>query len=289
PVLGIDPAANVAEAARARGVPTLARFFGTETAAELVADGRRADLVVGNNVLAQVPDLNDFVRGVEILLADDGLATFEFPHLLRLLEGNQFDTIYHEHFSYFSLGTALQVFAAHGLTVVDVEELSTHGGSLRLFLRHSARPGPHASPAVERVLEEERAAGLLDLGRYRRFGEQAAETKRRFMAFLIGVHDEGHQVAAYGAPGKGNTFLNYCGVRGDLIEYTVDRNPYKHGRYLPGTHIPIEPPDHITETKPTVIVILPWNLRAEIAAQLAYTRAWGARLVVAIPRLTVLE
>jgi hypothetical protein len=288
PVLGIDPAANVAAAAEKRGVPTLVEFFGAELGERLVGEGRPADLVLGNNVLAQVPDLNDFVRGVAILLAPFGTATFEFPHLARLLEGLQYDTIYHEHFSYFSLTSIRDVFAAHGLAVVDVEELASHGGSLRVYAAHASE-GREPAPAVAELVAREEAEGLLDPERYRRFADEVEESKRALLELLIELRRSGKQVVGYGAPGKGNTLLNYCGIRTDFLDYTVDRNPYKHGRFTPGTHIPIEPPERIAETRPDAIVILPWNLAKEIAAQLAYTKEWGAQLIVPVPTAFVLE
>lgn len=288
PVLGIEPAANVAAVAVERGVATRVAFFGTETANQLVAEGMRADLVIGNNVLAQVPDLNDFVAGVAILLAQEGVATFEFPHLLRLIEGNQFDTIYHEHFSYFSLLAAERIFAAHGLTVVDVDELPTHGGSLRLSVRHSGGEGLAVEDAVARLRLTEDDAGLRQMDAYRSFEAGVRETKRSLLEFLIEARRAGKSIAGYGAPGKGNTLLNYCGIGPDFIDYVVDRNPYKQGRYLPGTHIPIHHPDHLAETRPDYVVIMPWNLRDEITAQLAYVRDWGGRFVVPIPRVEVL-
>ncbi|MBX6362390.1 MAG: methyltransferase domain-containing protein [Gemmatimonadetes bacterium] len=289
PALGIEPAANVAEAARRRGVPTVVRFFGRELAAELAATGRRADLVVGNNVLAQVPDLNDFVAGIPMVLKPGGVATFEFPHLLRLMEGNQFDTIYHEHFSYFSLLTAEKIFASHGLALFDVEELPTHGGSLRVYLRHAEHGEPPVSAAVERLRAREIAAGLAHIETYARFDEKVKETKRKLLAFLIRAKQEGKSIAGYGAPGKGNTLLNYCGIRSDFVDYTVDRNPYKHGRFLPGTHIPIYPPERLRQTRPDLIFILPWNLREEILEQLAYAREWGARFFVPIPEVRLYD
>jgi SAM-dependent methyltransferase len=283
PVLGIDPARNVAERAIARGVPTLTRLFGLQTARELVAGGTRADLVCGANVLAQVPDVNDFVAGIAWLLKPGGVVTIEFPHLMRLMAENQFDTIYHEHFSYFSLLTAERIFAAHGLTVFDVEELSTHGGSLRVYARHAANTSGPVAGRVEALRERERAAGLERLETYAAFTEQVHETKRRLLEFLIGVRRRGLRVAGYGAPGKGNTLLNYCGIRTDFVEYTVDRNPYKHGRFLPGTHIPIFPPDRIAQTRPDYVLILPWNLKDEIMEQMAIVRSWGGQFVVPIP------
>lgn len=285
PVLGIDPAENVAQAARARGVPTIARFFGREAAAELRDQGIRADLLVANNVLAHVPDLNGFVAGLKTLLAADGTLTLEFPHLQRLIEGNQFDTIYHEHFSYFSLQTAIGVLSAHGLAVFDVDELATHGGSLRLYVRHAG--SGESSPRVEAVLRREQAAGYERLETYQLFHRRVEATRWKLLEFLISARRAGKQIVGYGAPGKGNTLLNYCGVRSDLIEYVVDRNPYKHGKYLPGTHIPIFPPERIHQTQPDVIVILPWNLKDEIARQLAFVRGWGAELVVPIPEVAV--
>jgi SAM-dependent methyltransferase len=288
PALGIDPAANVAEAARERGVETIVDFFGSDLAKALVADGRRADLIAANNVLAQVPPLNDFVAGIETLLAPDGVATIEVPHLARLIEGLQFDTIYHEHYSYFSLTTMDRLFSTHGLEVFDVEELPSHGGSLRVFVHR--RGAAHAiEPSVSRILGEEQAAGYDSVDGYRDFGARVAETKWRLLELLIRLRHEGAQVVGYGAPGKGNTLLNYCGIRTDLLDYTVDRNPYKHGRFLPGTHIPIHPPERIVETRPDYILILPWNLKKEIAAQLAYVREWGGQLVVPIPEPEVLQ
>ena len=276
PVLGIDPAANVAVAAEERGVPTLVEFFGVELAERLVREGRQADLVIGNNVLAQVPDLNDFVGGVAVLLAPGGTATFEFPHLARLLEGLQYDTIYHEHFSYFSLTTIRAVFAAHGLAVVDVEELPSHGGSLRVYACQ-ASAGREPARAVADLVAREEAEGLRDPERYQRFARDVEESKHALLELLIALRRDGKQVVGYGAPGKGNTLLNYCGIRTDFLDYTVDRNPYKHGRFTPGTQIPIEPPERIAETRPDAIVILPWNLAKEIAEQLSYTKEWGAR------------
>lgn len=288
PALGIEPARNVAAAALRIGVPTLTKFFGVQTAQELAAAGLRADLLIGNNVLAHVPDLNDFVAGLKRLLAKTGVITMEFPHLLRLIEGNQFDTIYQEHYCYFSFLTVQQVFAHHGLTLFDVEELATHGGSLRIYARHQEDTTKGVAAAVSELAAREQAAGYRRLPTYFSFAERVAETKRKLLEFLIRVKREGQRIAGYGAPGKGNTLLNYCGIRQDFLDYTVDRNPYKHGRFLPGTRIPIFPPEHLAETKPDYILILPWNLKDEIAGQLAYVRAWGGRLVVPIPELTLL-
>jgi SAM-dependent methyltransferase len=287
PVLGIEPAANVAAEARRKGVETLERFFGVETAAALAAQGRRADLLVGNNVLAHVPDINDFVAGLRVLLKPGGTVTMEFPHLLRLMSGNEFDTIYHEHFSYLSLLTARRIFAAKGLDVVDVEELPTHGGSLRIYARHAGEARP--APSVAELEERERSQGLDRLATYAEFGERVREAKRAILKFLIDARERGKRVAAYGAPAKGNTLLNYCGIRSDLIEYTVDRSPHKQGRFLPGTRIPIHAPAKIAETRPDYVVILPWNLRDEIVEQMAHIREWGGRFVVPIPRLEVLS
>jgi SAM-dependent methyltransferase len=287
PVLGIEPAVNVAKAAVERGVPTLTRFFGEELAGELVAEGRRADLVVANNVLAQVPDLNGFVAGIARLLKPGGVVTVEFPHLARLMEGNQFDTIYHEHFSYFSFGTARRIFARHGLALFDVEELPTHGGSLRIWGRRADAADGAVSERVTELAARELAAGLETPAPYAGFGQRVVETKRKLLEFLIAAKRDGATIAGYGAPGKGNTLLNYCGIRTDFLDYTVDRNPYKHGRFTPGTHIPIHPPERLADTRPDYILILPWNLKDEIIEQLAYTREWGARFVVPIPEVTV--
>jgi hypothetical protein len=288
PVLGIDPAANVARVAEERGVQTLVAFFGREVAGELVGDGRRASLIVGNNVLAQVPDLNDFIAGVQILLREDGTATFEFPHLLRLIDGLQYDTIYHEHFSYFSLATIAEILRAHDLEVYDVEELWTHGGSLRVYAQHIE--GPHArADTVTELLAREEEDGLRSPERYATFAEEVKESKRSLLELLIRLRREERHVVGYGAPGKGNTLLNYCGIRTDLLDYTVDRNPYKHGLFTPGTHIPIFAPEKIAETKPDYIVVLPWNLIDEIASQLSYVKDWGGRLIVPIPKAFVLD
>lgn len=287
PVLGVEPAANIAEAARARHVPTRVCFFGTETARAMAAAGELADLLVGNNVLAQVPDLNDFVAGMEIVLKPTGVITMEFPHLMRLMEGNQFDTIYHEHFSYFSLLSVERIFAAHGLTLFDVDEIPTHGGSLRIYARHAEDMSRPVEPTVAALRTREERAGLNRLETYGAFDEQVKETKRKLLEFLIRVKREGKSVAGYGAPGKGNTLLNYCGIRTDFIDYTVDRNPYKHGKFLAGTHIPIFDPDRIRQTRPDYVLILPWNIKDEIIAQLSYVREWGGQFVVPIPEVRV--
>jgi SAM-dependent methyltransferase len=287
PVLGVEPAANVAQVAIDAGIPTRVAYFGRELAATLAAEGVRADLVLGNNVLAQVPDLNSFVAGITTILEPGGTVTIEFPHLQRLMEGNQFDTIYHEHFSYFSLLATERIFAAHGLTLFDVEELWTHGGSLRVYGRHADDTARPVTEAVGRLRDAELAYGLDRMATYERFGAQVEATKRRILAFLVEARDAGKRVVGYGAPGKGNTLLNYCGIRTDLIDFTVDRNPYKHGRFLPGTHIPVHPPEALDAARPDYVFILPWNLRDEIAAQLAHVRDWGGRFVVPIPEVDV--
>ncbi|MBI5071107.1 MAG: class I SAM-dependent methyltransferase [Deltaproteobacteria bacterium] len=289
PVLGIEPAANVARVAVERGIPTLVRFFGEETARQLVAGGRRADLLCGANVLAQVPRPRDFLAGVALLLADDGVCTFEFPHLLQLMAGNQFDTIYHEHFSYFSFLSAERLFAASGLVLFDVEELPTHGGSLRVYGRHAADTARPVTERVGALRQREVDAGLLRLETYDRFAEQTRETKRKLLEFLVGAKRAGKKVVGYGAPGKGNTLLNYCGIRGDFLDFTVDRSPYKQGKYLPGTHLPILAPEAIRQAKPDYVLILPWNLQEEIVKQMAHVREWGGRFVVPIPEVRVLE
>jgi len=288
PVLGVEPAANVAAAAVEHGVPTRVAFFGRETARELVAEGGQADLVAGNNVLSQAPHLDDFVGGMKVLLAKRGTVTVEFPHLMRLLEANLFDTIYHEHFTYFSLLTAERVFAAHGLTVFDLDEIATHGGSLRLYLRHDEDTERPVSPRVDEFRARERAARLEHFEVYAAFRGRIEETKRALLDLLIGLRREGKSVVGYGAPGKANTLLNYCGIRTDLVDYLVDRNPYKHGRFTPGTHIPIHATERLAETRPDYVWILPWNLKDEIVEQLAYARDWGARFLVAVPEVGVL-
>jgi len=288
PVLGIEPAKNVANVANEAGIPTLIKFFGTETAMELAGEGKNADLLIGNNVLAHVPGLNDFVEGMKIILKRDGVITMEFPHLMRLVAENQFDTMYHEHFSYFSFTTVEKVFASHGLTLFDVEELPTHGGSLRIYARHNEDDSKPVGKRVSELKDREIAAGYTSLESYLSFGERVKETKRNILDFLIKAKRERKLIAAYGAPAKGNTLLNYCGIRTDFIEYTVDRSPHKQGQYLPGTHIPIYHPDKIKETKPNYVVILPWNLKEEIMGQMAHIREWGGEFVVFIPEVKVL-
>jgi len=287
PVLGIEPAANVAAVAQQRGISTLVQFFGEGLAKRLVECGTQADLIIGNNVLAHVPQLNDFVSGLRLLLKPHGVITLEFPHLLRLMAEKQFDTIYHEHFSYFSLHTVRAVFAAHGLTLFDVEEVPTHGGSLRIYVRHSEDASGPIDPRVADILTREEAAGLRCVETYLAFAEEVKATKRRCLAFLLQAKQDGKNLAGYGAPAKGSTLLNYLGVRTDFLEYTVDRNPHKQGHFLPGTHIPILSPDVITATKPDYLVILPWNLQAEIRQQMAHIREWGGQFVTLIPDVVV--
>jgi 2-polyprenyl-3-methyl-5-hydroxy-6-metoxy-1,4-benzoquinol methylase len=282
PVLGVEPAANVAKAAVAKGVPTRVEFFSAASAARMA----KADLVIGNNVLAQVPDLNDFVAGIRVLLKPQGAATIEFPHLMRLIQENQYDTIYHEHFSYFSLSTAERVFAAQGLRVFDVEEIWTHGGSLRLSLCHEQGERP-TSPRVAAIKAREAEVGIDRMLGFSRFAEQVKTARWNLVDFLIRAKWYGKSIAGYGAPGKGNTLLNYCGIRSDILDYTVDRNPYKHGKYLPGTHIPIFPPERIRETRPDYLLILPWNLKHEIMSNLGFIRDWGGQFVVPIPDVAV--
>ena len=287
PVLGIDPAANVAAAAEARGVPTLVKFFSAEMAHELAGNGMRADLLVGNNVLAQVPNLNSFVDGMRVLLKPEGIATIEFPHILKTIAGNQFDQFYHEHYSYFSASTAMKIFSAHGLRIFDFEELWTHGGSLRLYICHAEDMAHPTRESVAALVRHEQHSGLERLDTYIAFAERIRTSKRKLLSFLTEAKERGKTIVGYGAPGKGNTLLNYCGVRQDFLDYTVDRNPYKHGKYLPGTHIPIFAPEKIAETKPDYVLILAWNLKDEIAAQLAYIHEWGAKFVVPIPEVWV--
>jgi hypothetical protein len=288
PCLGIEPAANVAEHAVAKGVPTDVSFFDEAKGRAMAAAGQRADLVLGANVLAQIPDLNGFVAGIPHVLKPTGTVTIEFPHVLQMLEQNQFDTIYHEHFCYFSLISAEAIFAAHGLVIFDVDELWTHGGSLRIYARPAA---DESRPVSERVLAlraREEAAGLRDVAYYEAFEQRVRATKNKLLTLLVEAKAEGKTIVGYGAPGKGNTLLNYCGIRTDFLDFTVDRNHHKHGKFLPGTHIPIHPVDRIDEVKPDYILILPWNFRDEILQQMAHVREWGAKFIVPIPEATVL-
>ena len=287
PVLGIEPASNVAEVAEEKGVPTLNRFFGTQLALELASKGKTADLIAGNNVLAQVPDLNDFVEGLKLLLKPHGVLTLEFPSLLKLIELNEFDTIYHEHFSYFSLLSTVNILQSHGLRLFDVEELLTHGGSLRIYACRMEDTTHVQQPGVEALLQLEKKSGLDTIAAYEGFARQVRETKFALLDFLLSAAKEGKAVAGYGAPGKSATLLHYCGIGKDLIQYTVDRSPHKQGRFLPGTHIPIFHPDRIRETKPDYVIILPWNLKDEIMQQLQFIREWGGQFVVPIPRVSI--
>ena len=286
PVLGIEPAANVAAVASGRGVPSLVRFFGVETARELAAQGRQADLLIGNNVLAHVPDINDFVAGLAIALKPGGTVTMEFPHLLQLIRNSQFDTIYHEHFSYLTFLAVERIFAAHGMELYDVEDLPTHGGSLRIYARHKGDGGEPSAAVVEMRLRE-RGAGVEDIVIYCGFAERVKAVKRGLLSFLIEAKFAGKRVAAYGAAAKGNTLLNYCGIRTDFVDYVVDLSPHKQGLYLPGTHIPIHHPDRIAATRPDYLLILPWNLKDEIMAQMGHIRGWGGKFVVPIPATRV--
>lgn len=288
PVLGIEPAANVAEVAVKKGIPTDARFFGAETAREMLGRGLRPDLLLGNNVLAHVPEINDFVEGLKILLGENGVITMEFPHLMRLIEQNQFDTIYHEHFSYLSLLAVERIFAAHGLVLFDVEELPTHGGSLRIYACHSSCTRYAPSPRLAALRAKESAARLDTLEGYSAFSLRVERTKRDLLSFLIDAKREGKSIVGYGAPGKGNTLLNYCGIRTDFLDYTVDRNPYKHGKFLPGTGVPICPVSRIDETRPEYVLILPWNLKGEIVEQMKHIRDWSGKFIVPIPEVSLI-
>jgi SAM-dependent methyltransferase len=289
PVLGIEPAANVAKEAVKKGIPTVVKFFGKELAAGLVRDGTKADLILANNVLAHVPDVCSFVAGMKILLKPQGVITLEFPHLMRLMEGNQFDTIYHEHFSYLSFLTTMKILAKFDLAIFDVEELPTHGGSLRVYARHAEDTSHPVGERVQELASREELAGFARLETYCSFDEKVKDAKRKILTFLIDAKRAGKSIAGYGAPGKGNTLLNYCAIRTDFLDYTVDRNPYKHGKFLPGTHIPVFPPDKIRETKPDYVLILPWNLKNEIRDQLSYIREWGGKFVVPIPEVEVFQ
>jgi SAM-dependent methyltransferase len=290
PVLGIEPASNVAEyAIKNRGIRTETKFFGTDTARQMVEKYGKADLLIGNNVLAHVPDINDFVSGMKNFLNKDGLITMEFPHLLRLVEGNQFDTIYHEHFSYLSFTTVERIFQYHGLAMFDVEELPTHGGSIRIYAKHIEDTTKDISSRVAALLKKENAAGMSSMNFYKDFEENVRNTKRKILEFLIQAKVDGKKIAGYGAPGKGNTLLNYCGIRTDFIDYTVDRNPHKQGNFLPGTLIPIYEPAKIRETKPDYVFILPWNLKEEIMESMSFVQEWGGKFVVPIPEVIVYD
>ncbi|SCW58676.1 Methyltransferase domain-containing protein [Paenibacillus tianmuensis] len=289
PVIGIEPAGNVAEEARKKGIPVVSDFFGEKLAELFVARGEQADLIIGNNVLAHVPDINDFVKGLKRLLKDGGLITIEFPHLLALIQENQFDTIYHEHFSYFSLSTVQKIFSYHGLTVFHVEKLLSHGGSLRIYARHKQDFSRSTTTTVDEIIKLEKAKGLQDIETYRLFFQQVEKTKRNILAFLIQLKNEGKRIVGYGAPAKGNTLLNYCGIRSDFIDYVVDINPYKQGLLLPGSLISIYEPERIRETKPDIIVIMPWNIKEEVMEQMSYVHEWGGEFAVFIPNPKVLK
>ena len=287
PILGIEPAANIAQVASEKGIPTVVKFFNVETARELVTEGKQADLLVGNNVLAHVPGLNDFVAGIKIILKPCGIVTMEFPYILRLVKEKQFDTIYHEHFSYFSFQTVERIFTKHGLTLFDVEEVPTHGGSLRIYGRHLENTSLPVTSNVHDLKRTEEADGFGELNRYLSFAEEVKETKYRLLEFLISAKRQGKIVVSYGAPAKGNTLLNFCGVGKDFIDFTVDRSPQKQGCVLPGTHIPIFHPDRIKETKPDYVLILPWNIKDEVMSQMAHIREWGGQFVTPIPEVKV--
>lgn len=289
PVLGIEPSENVAKVSVEKGIPTEKVFFGYESAKVLRDSHKKADLILGNNVLAHVPDINDFVKGLKVMLADDGVMTFEFPHLMQLVENNQFDTIYHEHFFYYSLSVVHEILSSHGIKLFDVEELSTHGGSLRVFACHSENSEINESSRLKELLRIEEEKGYLSLELYQNFDEQVKRTKRNILKLLIDLQERGKTVAGYGAPGKGNTLLNYCGIYTDLIEYTVDRNPNKHGFYMPGSLIPIYEPDKIRETKPEYLFILPWNFKDEIMEQMSDIREWGGKFIIPIPEPIIVE
>jgi SAM-dependent methyltransferase len=289
PVFGIEPASNVADAAINKGIDTLVKFLNIDSARVLLQKGLTADLLIGNNVLAHVPDLNGFVESLKLILKPSGVLTMEFPHLMQLVDGNQFDTIYHEHFSYFSFLTVEKIFKAHDLIIFDVEELSTHGGSLRIYVRHNEYNAKPIGPRVNILKEREIAAGYTDLAKYFTFDEKVRETKRSLLELLIKLKRDNKSIVGYGAPGKGNTLLNYCGIRNDFLEYTVDRNPYKHGKFLPGTHIPVLNPDQISISKPEYILILPWNIKNEIFNQLRFIEAWDGKFIVPIPEVGVYD
>lgn len=288
PVLGVEPAANVAEVAKSKNIPTLVKFFGVATAKELAEQNNKADLLLGNNVLAHVPDINDFVAGMKTILKQDGVITMEFPHLLQLISQNQFDTIYHEHFSYLSLSTVEQIFAYHGLTLFDVEELATHGGSLRIYAKHKDNHELKICDRLALLREKEKQSGLDRVETYLEFNAHVMKTKHKLLSFLVQIKNAGRSIVGYGAPAKGNTLLNYCGIRTDFLDYTCDRSPHKQGLFLPGTHIPIYAPEQIKVTKPDYVLILPWNLKDEIQEQLSYIREWGGQFIVPIPEVEVL-
>jgi SAM-dependent methyltransferase len=288
PVQGVEPAGKTAQIAIGKGIPTDITFFNSHYASEMIAKNIFADLIIGNNVLAHNPNLNDFLEGICLILAPQGIVTMEFPHILQLMENNQFDTVYHEHYSYLSLNAVRYLFNSHNLEVFDVDELPTHGGSLRIYAKHKDDRSKEISLSIEQLIKKESDAGLLRLDTYRKFGLNVAATKRNLLRLLISIKNEGKKVTGYGAPAKGNTLLNYCGIRSDFLEYTVDANPHKQNLYLPGTHIPIRHPDQIRKDRPDYILILPWNIKEEIMEQLAYTREWGCRFIIPIPKVEVI-
>lgn len=289
PVLGVEPAGNVAEVALKKGIPTLIKFFGKNMAKQMKDEGMLADLIIGNNVLAQVPDLNGFIEGMKVILKPEGIVTLEFPHLMKLMEGNQFDTIYHEHFSYFSFITIVRIFARHGLKIFDVEEIPTHGGSLRIYVCHEGDSTKTNTPAVDVLINYEKGGGFDKLETYSSFKKEVFRTKNNLLKFLIEAKEANKNIVGYGAPGKGNTLLNFCGIRTDILDYTVDRNPYKQDKFLPGTHIPIFHPDKIFDTKPDYVLILPWNIKDEIIEQLSEISTWGGKFIIPIPELEIVD
>lgn len=289
PVLGIEPAANVAKAAIDKGIRTTVKFFGEKTANEVKTEYGSADLLLGNNVLAHVPDINDFVKGMKVLLSETGTITMEFPHLMKLIQENQFDTIYHEHFSYLSFYTVRQIFAHHGITLFDVDEIPTHGGSLRIYGKHDTDNSREVSDNVNKLIDKELEFGINNIDLYKQFEEQVKDTKRKLLGFLIQAKNEGKTIVGYGAPGKGNTLLNYCAIRQDFLDYTVDLSTQKQGKFTPGCRLPILDPAAIKETKPDYILILPWNLKKEITSMHSYVKEWGGRFVVPIPEVKVLD
>lgn len=287
PCINIEPAFNVADVSRSKGIETITEFFGVRLARQLVSEGKSADLLVANNVLAHVPDINDFVRGMKILLNQDGVITVEFPHLLKLIEQNLFDTIYHEHFSYLSLNTVKRIFESHCLELFDAEEFPTHGGSLRVYAQHAHTGLREINTRLKSWLSHEIDNGIMDLDTYRHFSERVKQAKRKLLSLLIAIKNQEKSIVGYGAPAKGNTLLNYCGIRTDFLDYTVDRNPVKQGQFMPGTHIPIHHPDRIKETRPDYVLILPWNLTTEIMEQMSYIRGWGGKFLIPIPEPTI--
>ena len=285
--LGVEPATNVAKVAIEKGIPVCNKFFGVNTAKEIVAEGRQANLMIANNVLAHVPDLNDFTAGIKIVLAPGGTLTVEFPHAQNMIELNQFDTIYQEHYCYFLLSALEKVFDHHGMTIFDLDVIPTHGGSLRIYVRHTEDTGRPVTKAVDQIRDKEISGGMMDLETYRQFAKRATETRWNLLEFLINARREGKTIVGYGAPGKGNTMLNYCGIREDLLDYTVDRNPFKQNSFLVGSRIPVYAPEMIAQTRPDFVLVLPWNLKSELVKQLGYIRDWGGQLVFAIPELEI--